>query len=100
MAPDHDELDSRTEYDLEDEDLAWLATARRTGSRLLRQSLSEDLVERLIDRFEKELHSVVGRHPNLWMGDQSHSSPLDLDVGSLYPLSQARQVRSAFLACC
>ena len=57
VPPDPDELDAHVEYDLEDDDSSWLAITRKTVPRELRPVLTEDLVERLIDRLEKELHS-------------------------------------------
>ena len=89
MAPDPDELDALIEYDLEDEDSMWVATTRRAISRELRSAFTDDLVERLIDRFEKELHFAVVRQPHLWGDDDS---ALKLDAAALYPVEQALQV--------
>lgn len=100
VAPDLDELDSRVEYDLEDDDTAWLTTVRRTVQRPLRQSLTEDLLERLIDRFEKELHAAVVRQPHLWSTDDSGPGRghVQLDVAAVYPKEKALQVCSDLLA--
>lgn len=90
VPPDHDELDGRVEYDLEDEDLAWTAATQKAISRSNRAAFTEELVERLIDRFEKELHCAVLQQPDLWQDDEAS---LQLDAATLYPLARARQVR-------
>lgn len=97
VAPDEEELDCQVEYDLEDDDVAWLAETRRSVTRSLRQGLTEDIVERLIDRFEKGLHAAVVRQPHLWSSAESSCGKghLDLDVAALYPLDKALQVTPA-----
>lgn len=71
VQPTPDDLDLAIEYDLDDEDEDWLEEhnkeAKRSKVRHPRQPLSEEGLEHLMDRMEKEYTHELQRHPEKWV---------------------------------
>lgn len=69
--PTPDDLELTIEYDLDEDDEAWLekynAEARRAKSRAARRPLAGEWMEHLMDRMEKEYAAQVQRHPERWL---------------------------------
>ncbi|CAL5220695.1 g2747 [Coccomyxa viridis] len=80
----------RVEYDMNDEDEAWLAKYNK--QRLLSSTrgprLSEDAFEGVIDSFEKGLHHVLEHRTELWPNviEASREAP---DIESIFPVEDA-----------
>jgi hypothetical protein len=71
VQPTPDDQDMTIEYDLDEEDEAWLEryndAARRATSRAARYPLSEAWMEALVDRMEKEYTAALQRAPERWV---------------------------------
>ncbi|KAK2079583.1 hypothetical protein QBZ16_001978 [Prototheca wickerhamii] len=71
VQPTPDELELAIEYDLDEDDEAWLARynaeARRAKSRVARRPLAGEWMEHLMDRMEKEYTARVQRQPERWL---------------------------------
>ena len=70
-----EEMDREVEYDMDEEDVAWLKlmNGRRTGDQLTK--ISEDQFELLMDRLEKESYFHVQTN-----GSSQYSAPVDDDA--------------------
>lgn len=94
IQPTPDELDLSVEYDLDEDDVVWLANYNQSVSKKGKKSknakrrkfssgkqenevLGEEWLEHLIDRLEKEYTLELQKHPEEWVTRNKNSSAQD-----------------------